>query len=54
MDPDKLAKLRARSTGLGLRGIRERVRPFNGDVEIESRVDQGTSVRITFPIAERN
>jgi PAS domain S-box-containing protein len=54
MDPDKLAKLRARSTGLGLRGIRERVRPFNGDVEIESHVDQGTSVRITFPIAERN
>ena len=54
MDPDKLAKLRARSTGLGLRGIRERVRPFNGDVEIESQVDQGTSVRITFPIAERN
>jgi len=54
MDPDKLAKLRARSTGLGLRGIRERVRPFNGDVEIESQVDQGTSVRIIFPIAERN
>jgi len=54
MDPDKLAKLRARSAGLGLRGIRERVRPFNGDVEIESQVDQGTSVRITFPIAERN
>jgi two-component system sensor histidine kinase DegS len=54
MDPDKLAKLRARSAGLGLRGIRERVRPFNGDVEIESQVDQGTSVRIIFPIAERN
>ena len=54
MDPDKLAKLRARSTGLGLRGIRERVRPFNGDVEIESHVDRGTSVRITFPIAEPN
>jgi len=54
MDREKLAKLRVRSTGMGLRGIRERVRQFHGDVEIESRVDQGTSVRITFPIFERN
>jgi len=54
MDHDKLAKLRARSTGLGLRGIRERVRQFHGDVDIESHVDRGTSVRITFPVADQH
>jgi PAS domain S-box-containing protein len=53
MDRDKLAKLRVRSTGLGLRGIRERVRQFDGDVEIESHENRGTSVRITFPISDR-
>jgi PAS domain S-box-containing protein len=50
IDSDKLAKLRARSTGVGLRGIRERVRQFCGDLHIDSEVDKGTAVRIIFPI----
>jgi PAS domain S-box-containing protein len=49
IDGDKLAKLRARSIGVGLRGIRERVRQFRGDLHIDSEVAKGTSVRITFP-----
>jgi len=54
IESDKLAKLRARSTGVGLRSIRERVRQFQGDVHLESEVDKGTSVRITFPILLEN
>lgn len=54
IDSDKLAKLRARSTGVGLRGIRERVRQFCGDLHIDSEVDKGTAVRIIFPIFAEN
>ena len=54
IDSDKLAKLRARSAGVGLRGIRERVRQFCGDLHIDSEVDKGTAVRIIFPIFAEN
>ena len=46
-----LAKIRNRGVGVGFRGMRERVRPFAGDVRIESQVGVGTAVTITLPKA---
>ena len=46
-----LAKIRNRGVGVGLRGMVERVRPFAGDVRINSEEGKGTTVTITLPIA---
>jgi PAS domain S-box-containing protein len=46
-----LAKIRNRGIGVGLRGMVERVRPFAGDVRINSEEGKGTTVTITLPIA---
>lgn len=45
----KLETIRNRSVGVGLRGMRERVRPYAGDVRIESQEGQGTTITITLP-----
>jgi two-component system sensor histidine kinase UhpB len=44
-----LAKLRNRAVGVGLRGMRERVRPYTGDVRIDSQEGHGTTITITLP-----
>jgi len=44
-----LARIRSRGVGVGLRGILERVRPFAGDVQIDSQENQGTTITITVP-----
>ena len=46
-----LDKIRNRGVGLGIRGMRERVRPYAGDVRIDSREGQGTVITITLPYA---
>ncbi len=46
-----LAKIKNRGVGVGLRGMVERVRPFAGDVRINSEEGKGTTVTITLPIA---
>jgi PAS domain S-box-containing protein len=46
-----LAKIRSRGVGVGLRGMVERVRPFAGDVRINSEEGKGTTVTITLPLA---
>ena len=46
---ENLATIRNRGVGVGLRGMRERVRPFAGDVAIESRLGAGTTITITVP-----
>ena len=38
------------STGLGLPGMRERALLVNGDLQVTSRADSGTSVRLRVPI----
>lgn len=43
---------RADGTGLGLSIVRRLVEQNGGTVEIESRLDQGTCVRLTFPLHE--
>lgn len=34
----------------GLQGIRERIRPFNGDIKIESVTESGTKATVTIPL----
>lgn len=49
---DKLARIREQDTGLGLRGIRERIRQSGGQLVIESQPGAGTTIRVTLPFAE--
>jgi PAS domain S-box-containing protein len=46
-----LAKIRKGVGGVGLRGIRERLRPYAGEIKIDSQKGSGTSIKITFPYA---
>ena len=48
---ENLAKIQARGTGVGLRGIRERVRQFGGKVRMESQEGVGTTVFVTLPVS---
>ncbi|MGA2421001.1 MAG: PAS domain S-box protein [Candidatus Acidiferrum sp.] len=48
---EKLDTIRNRAAGVGLRGMRERVRPFAGDVRIDSQEGMGTTVTVTIPYA---
>jgi PAS domain S-box-containing protein len=44
-----LAKIRKGAGGVGLRGIRERLRPYAGEIKIDSQKGSGTIIRITLP-----
>jgi PAS domain S-box-containing protein len=44
-----LEKIRQGMGGVGLRGIRERLRPYAGEVNIYSESGSGTSIKITLP-----
>ncbi len=48
--PDRLNILRARGAGIGLRGVRERVRQFAGEVRIDSELGSGTTISVTLPV----
>jgi len=54
IEADKLRAIRAKGTGLGLRGMRERVSQFGGEVRIESQVGVGTTILVTLPQARRD
>ena len=45
---------RSREGGIGLTGVRERVRLFGGTVDVESAPGNGTTVRVTLPQARRS
>jgi two-component system sensor histidine kinase UhpB len=49
MSPERLAAIQSQGTGVGIRGMRERVRHFGGDLVIESNVS-GTKVYATLPM----
>ncbi len=49
--PDKLSRIQSNGGGVGLRGMRERVRQFFGTVAIESQPGEGTTVLVTLPLA---
>jgi signal transduction histidine kinase len=49
ISPDKLSRIQAQGSGVGIRGMRERVRQFDGDMNVESN-DQGTTIFFKFPL----
>jgi PAS domain S-box-containing protein len=49
MSPERLAEIQSHGTGVGIRGMRERVRHFCGDLVIESN-SSGTKVYATLPL----
>ena len=49
MTPERLAAIQSQGTGVGIRGMRERVRHFGGDLVIESN-GFGTKVYATLPM----
>jgi PAS domain S-box-containing protein len=49
ISPERLAEIQSRGTGVGIRGMRERVRHFLGDLVIESN-GFGTKVYATLPL----
>jgi PAS domain S-box-containing protein len=50
--PERLAKIvSSGDLGVGLRGMRERIKGLSGDLTIDSGT-KGTSVRVTIPVAE--
>jgi PAS domain S-box-containing protein len=49
MSPERLTEIQSQGTGVGIRGMRERVRHLRGDLVIESD-DSGTKVSATLPL----
>ncbi len=49
MSPERLAAIQSHGTGVGIRGMRERVRHLRGDLVIESN-GSGTKVYATLPL----
>jgi signal transduction histidine kinase len=50
MSAEKLAEIQSGGSGLGIRGMRERLRPFHGTLNIQSD-HNGTSILATIPIS---
>ena len=51
MPREKLKEVRSGSYGVGLRGIRERIRQFYGELNVESG-NTGTKIVVTIPLSE--
>ena len=47
--PERLAQIQAQSSGVGIRGMRERVRQLEGQMNIESN-GKGTKISFEFPL----
>jgi PAS domain S-box-containing protein len=49
MSPERLVEIQSRGSGVGIRGMRERVRQFQGEMKIRSD-SSGTHIRVSLPI----
>jgi len=49
ISPEKLAKIHLQAGGVGIRGMRERVRQLDGEMTVESD-ESGTKIRVLLPI----
>jgi signal transduction histidine kinase len=49
--PEKLVEIQSEGSGVGIRGMRERLRQFNGELKIESK-ESGTRISVTIPIPQ--
>ena len=52
ISPEKLAALRAQRTGVGITGMRERVRHLKGVMDIQSN-GTGATISVTFPVPKK-
>jgi two-component system NarL family sensor kinase len=48
ISPERLSEIRSHRSGVGIRGIQERIRQFHGEMKIESNAS-GTSVIVSIP-----
>jgi signal transduction histidine kinase len=48
MSPERLGQIQSGASGVGIRGMRERLRQFNGEMKIESN-SSGTRIFVTIP-----
>ena len=51
ISPEKLAKIQSQGSGVGIRGMRERIRQFEGVMNIQSN-GSGTTISFVFPLPE--
>jgi PAS domain S-box-containing protein len=51
MSPEKLSEIQSQGSGVGIRGMRERIRPFGGHMKVESN-ERGTKVSFTLPLPD--
>jgi signal transduction histidine kinase len=51
ISPEKLAKIQSQGSGVGIRGMRERIRQFEGVMHIQSN-GTGTTISFVFPMPE--
>ena len=49
--PEKLAEIQSRGSGVGIRGMRERVAQFSGTLQVKSD-SSGTTIYVSFPISK--
>jgi len=49
ISPERLLEIQSHGAGVGIRGIRERIRQFHGEMKIESN-GSGTSVIVSIPM----
>lgn len=49
ISPERLAEIQSKGSGVGITGMRERVRQFGGNMSIESN-DEGTIISFTLPL----
>jgi signal transduction histidine kinase len=52
MSAETLAEIQSKGTGVGIMGMRERLRPFNGELVVASN-GFGTKVYATLPLKPR-
>jgi PAS domain S-box-containing protein len=50
ISPERLAEIQAKGSGVGITGMRERVRQFGGQMHMESN-GRGTTIAFTLPLA---
>jgi len=53
ISPERLSEIRSHGFGVGIRGIRERIRQFHGEMKIESN-GSGTSVIVSIPMPKES
>src|SRR5579862_1738170 len=52
ISPERLLEIQSHGSGVGIRGIRERIRQFHGEMKIESN-GSGTAVIVSIPIPKQ-